>query len=65
MKKIQKNNRKINNTNKRKKKDVTRTIEKRYNILIALIILLILVLSGSLFYFQIIRNSFYIENLII
>ena len=63
MKKIQKNNRKINNTNKRKKKDVTRTIEKRYNVLIALIILLILVLSGSLFYFQIIRNSFYIEKL--
>lgn len=63
MKKIQKNNRKINNTNKRKKKDVTRTIEKRYNILIALIILLIFVLSGSLFYFQIIRNSFYIEKL--
>lgn len=58
MKKIQ-----SNKTKKRKKKDVTKTIEKRYNILIALIILLILILSCCLFYFQIIRNSFYIERL--
>lgn len=61
--KVKKRKKAINNTNKKKKKDITRTIEKRYNILIIVVILVIFVLSGGLFYFQIIKNDFYLEKL--
>lgn len=60
---VKKSKKPINKTNKYKKKDITRTIEKRYNILIVVIILIILILGIGLFYAQIIKKNFYIEKL--
>jgi len=42
-------------------KDINETIIKRYNILISLILFLMLILIGSLFYVQILRKDYY-EN---
>ena len=61
--KLTKNKKPINKTNKYKKKDITRTIEKRYNILTIIIILIMLILSIGLFYVQIAKKSFYVKRL--
>lgn len=53
----------LNNINKKKKRNITRTIEKRYNILIVVVILIMFVLSGGLFYFQVVKTSVYAEKL--
>lgn len=53
----------LNNVSKKKKRDITRTIEKRYGILMIIVILVIFVLSGGLFYFQIVKTSIYTEKL--
>lgn len=53
----------LNNVSRNKKRDITRTVEKRYSILMAVVILVIFVLSGGLFYFQIVKTSIYTEKL--
>lgn len=47
----------------KKYKDIKETIEKRYNILIGIITLVIIILFINLFYIQIIKNNYYKEKL--
>ena len=47
----------------KKYKDIKETIEKRYNILIGIITLIIIILFINLFYIQIIKNNYYKEKL--
>ncbi|MGE5456412.1 MAG: penicillin-binding transpeptidase domain-containing protein [Ignavibacteriales bacterium] len=48
----------------KKYKDIKEVIEKRYNIVISIIIIIMLILLGNLFYVQIINKNFYITKLI-
>lgn len=45
-----------------KNKDIKETIEKRYNILIIVIILIMIVLSVNLFIIQVVKHEFYVKK---
>ncbi len=47
----------------KKKINIENIIEKRYKILIVLIIVLMIILLGRLFFIQVIRNDYYLEKL--
>ncbi len=53
---------KINYNHYNKYRDIKETIEKRYNILIIIIIIIILVMLLNLFYIQIIKNEYYVDQ---
>ena len=44
------------------RKDISETIEKRYNILLIFIVLVLLVVIATLFYVQIVQNEVYQEK---
>ena len=47
-----------------KNKDIKETIEKRYNILIIVIILIMIVLSVNLFILQVVKHEFYVKKVL-
>lgn len=61
MKKIHKKH--YNKTKTRRYRDIKEIIEKRYNILIGIIIFVIVVLFINLFYVQIVKNEFYVQKI--
>ena len=56
------NNRKITYSYLNKNRDIKEIIEKRYNILIIVVIGIMLLLLGNLFYVQIFKNEYYIDQ---
>ena len=47
-----------------KNKDIKETVEKRYNILIIVIILIMIVLSVNLFILQVVKHEFYVKKVL-
>ena len=45
-----------------KNKDVKETVEKRYNILIAIIFIIMFILSINLFFIQVVKHDFYVQK---
>ena len=43
------------------RKDISETIEKRYNILLIFIVIVLFIVIGTLFYIQIVQNEIYKE----
>ncbi len=62
MKKIRKKTH-YNKTKTRRYRNIKEIIEKRYNILIGIIIFVIVVLFINLFYVQIVKNEFYVQKI--
>lgn len=62
MKKRKTYNKKIYNVSTIKNKDIKETVEKRYNILIIAICLVMFILLGNLFFIQIIKHDYYINK---
>lgn len=61
-KKTTKRNTKISYSYLNKQRDIKETIEKRYNILIMIIITIILIMVLNLFFIQILKNEHYVEQ---
>ncbi len=59
---MKKYHKKIYNVSTFKSKEIKETVEKRYNILIVLILIVALLLMGSLFIVQVLKHGFYLNR---